>query len=102
MRLTDVEEEAWTTRAHPLPTKLVPDFDVLFDDLNVRGWLVLEPPAIDHRITTNDAVESKLVKDFKNWVMNNKRLMLNNKRIGQYRWYLTIGAPRKGKANEDK
>jgi hypothetical protein len=38
-------------------------------------------------------LESKIVKDFKNWMINNPRLMLNHRRIGQYRWYITIGAP---------
>ena len=93
MRLADVREDAWKVRAHPIPTKMVPDFEALFDDLNTQGWLVLEPPPIDHRVTTLDVLESKLVKDFKNWLINNRRLMLNTKRIGQYRWYLTIGAP---------
>jgi hypothetical protein len=93
MRMADIQEEAWKTRAHAIPTKMVPDFDALFDDLDTRGWLVLEPPPIDHRITAIGALESKLVKDFKNWMLNNRRLMLNTRRIGQYRWYLTIGAP---------
>ncbi len=93
MRLSEVKEEAWRARPHAIPTKIVPDFEALFDSLQERGWLVLEPPPVDHRTTTLGALESKLIKDFKNWMLNNRRLMLNTKRIGQYRWYLTIGAP---------
>lgn len=93
MRLSDIKEEAWKTRACPIPTKMVPDFDALFLTLEARGWLVLEPPPIDHRETTLGALESKLVKDFKNWMLSNKRLMLNHRRIGAYRWYITIGSP---------
>jgi hypothetical protein len=72
---------------------MVPDFDALFHDLNTRGWLVVEPPPIDHRETSTGAIESKLVRDFKNWMVHNQHVMLNSRRIGQYRWYLTIGAP---------
>jgi len=73
----------------------VPDYDALFHTLDARGWLVLAPHPEDHRVSTNGALESKTVKDFKNWMLNNKRLMLSTKRLGQYRWYLTIGAPYK-------
>lgn len=93
MRLADIQEDAWKTRAHPIPTRIVPDFEALFETLNAQGWLVLEPPPIDHRTTANGALESKIIKDFKNWMINNPRLMLNHRRIGQYRWYITIGAP---------
>ncbi len=93
MRLSDIKKEAWGARACSIPTKMVPDFDALFDTLNKQGWLVLEPPAIDHRETSNGALESKIVKDFKNWMVHNPRLMLNHRRIGEYRWYITIGAP---------
>jgi hypothetical protein len=102
MRLADVKDEAWNVRPHPIPTKMVPDFDALFHDLNTRGWLVLEPPPVDHRVTTLGAVESKIIRDFKNWLMNNPRLMLNSRRIGQYRWYLTIGGPYARKPKGEK
>jgi hypothetical protein len=106
MRLADVKEEAWKTRACPIPTRIVPDFEALFETLNAQGWLVLEPPPIDHRETCIGALESKIVKDFKNWMINNPRLMLNHRRIGQYRWYITIGAPcvprRKAQQGESK
>lgn len=93
MRMADVKREAWSARPCPIPTKMVPDFDALFLALNAQGWLVLEPPPIDHRETTLGPLESKIVKDFKNWMLHNKGLMLSHKRIGEYRWYLTIGAP---------
>lgn len=103
MRLADIPDEAWKSRASPIPTKMVPDFDAMFDALNAQGWLVLEPPAIDHRETTIGALESKVVKDFKNWMINNKGFMLNHRRIGQYRWYIIVGNPcksRKAKEGE--
>lgn len=93
MRMADIKPQAWDARPCPIPTKMVPDFEALFNVLNVQGWLVLEPPAIDHRETAAGALESKLLKDFKNWMLNNRALMLNHRRIGEYRWYLTIGAP---------
>lgn len=93
MRMADIKKEAWHVRPCPIPTKMVPDFDALFDALNAQGWLVLEPPALDHRETTIGALESKIVKDFKNWMINNKSVMLSSRRIGEYRWYLTIGSP---------
>lgn len=93
MRLADVKKEAWGARPCPIPTRTVPDFEALFETLNAQGWLVLEPPASDHRETATGALESKLVKDFKNWMINNPRLMLSHRRIGEYRWYLTIGNP---------
>jgi hypothetical protein len=93
MRMADIKPQAWSARACPIPTKMVPDFEALFDALNAQGWLVLEPPAIDHRETANGALESKILKDFKNWMLHNRCLMLSHRRIGEYRWYLTIGAP---------
>jgi hypothetical protein len=95
MRMDDVKEEAWSVCPDQIPTKVVPDYDALFPVLDARGWLVLELPPEDHRVSTSGALESKTVKDFKNWVLNNKHLMLSIKRLGQYRWYLTIGAPYK-------
>lgn len=93
MRMADVKPQAWGARPCPIPTKMVPDFEALFETLNAQGWLVLEPPASDHRETPLGTLESKLLKDFKNWMINNPRLMLSHKRIGEYRWYITIGAP---------
>lgn len=97
MRMSDIKKEAWKVRATPIPTRMVPDFEALFHALETQGWLVLEPPSADHRLTTGDALESKLVKDFKNWMISNKSLMLSNRRIGQFRWYITIGRPYKRK-----
>lgn len=93
MRMADIPEAAWRSRASPIPTRMVPDFAAMFDILNTQGWLVLEPPALDHRETAIGALESKVVKDFKNWMINNKRLMLNHRRIGEHRWYITVGNP---------
>jgi hypothetical protein len=72
---------------------MVPDFEALFATLSQRGWLVLEPPPIDHRVTPQGAVESKTIKDFKNWMVSNRKLMISSRRIGERRWYITIGAP---------
>ncbi len=102
MKLSEIKPEAWAARPHAIPTKMVPDFDALFTALETRGWLLLEPPPIDHRATTLGALESKLVKDFKNWMINNKRLMLSHRRVGEYRWYLTIGAPCKSSQQSRK
>lgn len=102
MRMADVKPQAWGARPCPIPTRMVPDFEALFETLNAQGWLVLEPPPIDHRETAIGALESKLVKDFKNWMINNPRLMLNHRRIGEYRWYVTIGAPCKSAHNRRK
>jgi hypothetical protein len=102
MRMADVKPQAWGARPCPIPTRMVPDFEALFDILNAQGWLVLEPPPIDHRETAIGALESKIVKDFKNWMINNPRLMLNHRRIGEYRWYITIGAPCKSAHNRRK
>jgi hypothetical protein len=98
VKLSDIKKEAWGARACPIPTKMVPDFSALFDLLNEQGWMVLEPPPIDHRETCIGALESKIVKDFKNWMINNRRLMLNHRRIGECRWYLTIGSPTRRRA----
>ena len=100
--MADVKPQAWGARPCPIPTRMVPDFEALFETLNAQGWLVLEPPPIDHRETAIGALESTLVKDFKNWMINNPRLMLNHRRIGEYRWYITIGAPCKSAHNRRK
>lgn len=93
MKMSDIKDAAWACSPHPVPTKVVPDFAALFHDLDTRGWLLVEPPPEDHRLACNGVVESKLVKDFKNWMINNKRLMLSHRRVGEHRWYIAIGAP---------
>lgn len=99
MKFRDVPAIAWNAAATAIPTKQVvaPDWCALFALLSERGWVVLEPPEEDGRATCNGSMESKLFKDFRNWSMNNRSLMLNAKRIGQNRWFVTIGKPYKRK-----
>lgn len=93
MRIDEIRWDAWDVTPSAIPTKMVPDFEALFNKLEKEAWLVLQTPPIDHRTSPNGSLESKLVKDFKNWTMNNKGLMLNHRHIGQYRWYIVIGRP---------
>lgn len=93
MRLSEIPEDAWKAQASPIPTKIVVDNEALCAALESKGWLLLEPPAIDHRTTKQGAVESKILKDFKNWVINNKGVMLSTRRVGQHRWFVAFGAP---------
>ncbi len=102
MKMSDIKDAAWAVRPHPVPTKSVPDFEALFHALDRQGWLVLEPPPEDHRTTTLGALESKLIKDFKNWMLTNRHRMLNARRMGQHRWYLVIGAPYTRKPRGEK
>lgn len=97
MKTKNMPNEAWGAQATEIPQKLTPDWAALFDILEQKGWIVLEPPPEDLRETTNGAYESKLFKDFRNYAMNNKRLMLNAKRIGLNRWFVVVGNPVKAR-----
>jgi hypothetical protein len=99
VKFRDVPAAAWSAAATAVPTKqiVVPDWAPLFITLTECGWVVLEPSEEDGRTTCNGSFESKLFKDFRNWAMNNRAVMLNAKRIGLHRWFVTIGNPYKRK-----
>lgn len=93
MKAKEIPDAAWAAPGTEIPTKLAPDWDALYETLAAQGWIVLEPPPEDRRETANGSCESKMFKDFRNYAMYNRKVMLNARRIGLNRWYVVIGNP---------
>ena len=92
MKIDDIPDEAFKARITPVPMRLVPDWDALYDLLVQREFIVLEVPLSDLRRVskTHKAVESVTVKGFNNHVRLVKKKALRTKRITQLRWYCEL------------
>ena len=89
MKIKDVPEQAFTAEPTPIPTKVVPDWEELYQVLSDEGFVVLE--ADEFRVTKNGVEEAKNVKDFNNFVRTCKRRPLLTKRISITRWVCVLG-----------
>jgi hypothetical protein len=92
VKIDDIPDEAFKARITPVPMRLVPDWDALYDLLVQREFIVLEVPLSDLRRVskTHKAVESVTVKGFNNHVRLVKKKALRTKRITQLRWYCEL------------
>lgn len=92
MKIDDIPDEAFKARITPVPMRMVPDWDALYDLLVQREFIVLEVPLSDLRRVskTHKAVESVTVKGFNNHVRLVKKKALRTKRITQLRWYCEL------------
>jgi hypothetical protein len=92
VKIDDIPDEAFKARITPVPMRMVPDWDALYDLLVQREFIVLEVPLSDLRRVskTHKAVESVTVKGFNNHVRLVKKKALRTKRITQLRWYCEL------------
>jgi len=88
MKMSDVRDEAFTALPTPIPTKIVPDWDALYQILLERGFLVIE--STNFRLSASGAEDCVPVKDFNNHVRMTKKQGLYTKRISKTRWYCTL------------
>lgn len=88
MKISEVPNKAFTVPPTPIPTKVVPDWDALYQILVKRGFVVIE--SIDIRMTSIGAEECVPVKSFNNHVRLTQGKRLLTKRISATRWYCTL------------
>lgn len=88
MKISEVPDKAFTAAPTPIPMKLVPDWDALYQVLAKRGFVIIE--SIDVRATSIGAEECVQVKSFNNHVRLTQGKPLRTKRIGATRWYCTL------------
>lgn len=88
MKLKDVPQAALGARATKVPTKLVPDWDAMYDILKRQGYVIIESD--DLRLTSAGADECVPVKAFNSHLRGVHRTPLRTKRIGNNRWYCTL------------
>lgn len=92
MKLSDIPERAFTAAPTPIPTKVVPDWDALYQILLRQGFVVIESDEIR-------ATKTGEVKSFNNHVRVTKRVRLQTKRITGTKWFCCLN---KEKRNDDE
>ena len=89
MKISNVPDHAFTQHAAtPIPTKVVPDWDALFQTLIEQGFVIIESDVVRKTTLGND--ECGLVKSFNSHVRTTKKLKLYTKRITKTRWFCTL------------
>ncbi len=88
MKISEVPDKAFTVTPTPIPLKLVPDWDALYQILKKRGFVVIE--SLDVRMTSIGAEECVPVKSFNNHVRLTQGKQLRTKRISATRWYCAL------------
>jgi hypothetical protein len=89
MKIKDVPKAAFNAVPTQIPTKLVPDWEELYQVLSDEGFVVLE--ADELRVARNGVEEAKNIKNFNNFVRTCKRRPLLTKRISITRWVCVLG-----------
>ena len=88
MKFSEVPDKALTAPPTPVPMRMVPDWDALYQTLKKKGFVVIE--STDIRTTSVGADECVPVKSFNNHVRLTQGKRLLTKRIGATRWYCTL------------
>ena len=88
MKLSDIPERAFAAASTPIPTKVVPDWDALYQTLLERGFVVIESNEL--RATKTGSEECVPVKSFNNHVRLTKRVRLQTKRITGTKWFCCL------------
>jgi hypothetical protein len=89
MKISDVPACAFARRAAtPIPTKVVPDWDALYQTLLAQDFVIIESDVI--RKTAQGVDECVLVKAFNSHVRITQKVKLYTKRITKTRWFCTL------------
>ncbi len=88
MRLSNVPEQAFTAAPTPIPTKVVPDWDSLYQTLLKQGFVIIESNEL--RSNSVGGEECVPVKSFNNHVRLTKGERLRTKRITGTKWFCCI------------
>ena len=87
MKISEVPSAAFTAAPTPIPMKMVPNWDALYQILMQQGFVIIE--SIDVRTTSVGGEECVQVKSFNNHVRLTQGSRLQTKRISATRWYCT-------------
>jgi hypothetical protein len=91
MRFDDVPDRAYDIAPTPVPMKVVPDWDALYETLLREPYIVLDVPVEDLRYYKSTAAEAPTVKGLNNHVRLSKKRKLLTKRISATRWLCMLG-----------
>lgn len=90
MKISEIPDAAFNKKPTQIPTKVVPDWDALYDLIERVGYVVIECDAHELRTTSIGAEESPTVKAFNGWFHQKHKRCIRTKRIGKTRWFVTI------------
>jgi hypothetical protein len=88
MKISDVPDEAFSAAPTPIPMKMVPDWDALYQILMAKGFVIIE--STDVRATSIGGEECVQVKSLSNHVRLTQGSRMQTKRISATRWYCTL------------
>lgn len=88
MKVGDVPTEALTAPPTPIPTKVVHDWQAMYEILQKQGFVVIETDQL--RETTQGGVEAVPVKMFNSYLRQTIGVRLKTKRISATRWYCVL------------
>jgi len=88
MRIDDIPDTAFSAAPTPVPTKVVHDWQALYETLKARGFVIIESDQL--RTMPSGGVESVLVKMFNSHLRQTVGVRLKTKRISAHRWYCTL------------
>ena len=88
MKISEVPTKAFTVAPTPIPMKMVPDWEALYQILMKRGFVIID--STDLRMTSIGAEECVPVKSFNNHVRLTQGKQLRTKRISATRWYCVL------------
>lgn len=88
MKLADVPQAALRAPATPIPTRVVPDWEALYQTMLTNGFVVIDSEV--ERTMANGSQECVLVKAFNCHVRGTKKQKLRTKRIGTTRWFCSL------------
>ena len=88
MKLAEVPSEAFTAAPTPVPTKVVPDWDSMYQILLKQGFVIIESNEL--RSNSAGGAECVPVKSFNNHVRLSKGVPLRTKRITGTKWFCCL------------
>lgn len=88
MRIEDIPDTAHTAAPTPVPTKVVYDWQALYQTMQAQGFVIIESEQL--RKMPGGGVESVLVKMFNSHLRQTIGVRLKTKRISAHRWYCTV------------
>lgn len=88
MRIDEIPDAALNAAPTPIPTKVMYDWQALYETLKAQGFVVIESDQL--RTMPSGGVESVLVKMFNSHLRQTVGVRLRTKRISAHRWYCTL------------
>ena len=92
MKISEVPDAAYDAKATKIPQKkiVVPDWEALYEQLLANGYIVIDCPEDQLRVSARGSEESPSVKAFNCWARTAHKKCIRTRRIGKTRWYVTL------------